>query len=79
MSGLCGTLGLTLVSWRLANGLPHTGVVIDAQVPNSKRRYVVHNIGRGPEQADVLFTWRMTGHFRFLPANRPSQPAVSSP
>lgn len=53
-----------LVTWMLPGNRPHIGIVIDAQsfegVP-----LVVHNIGRGPEIEDVLFTFPITGHYRY--------------
>jgi hypothetical protein len=27
---------------------------------------VVHNIGRGPQMEDVLFSWKITGHYRYF-------------
>ena len=58
-----------LVSWRLANGLPHIGVVANTRVdrPAADRYAIVHNIGSGPELADVLFRWKIIGHYRYLP------------
>jgi uncharacterized protein YijF (DUF1287 family) len=26
---------------------------------------IVHNIGHGPQMEDVLFHWRITGHYRY--------------
>ena len=26
---------------------------------------VVHNIGAGPQMEDVLFNWKITGHYRY--------------
>jgi uncharacterized protein YijF (DUF1287 family) len=30
---------------------------------------VVHNIGQGPQMEDVLFNWRITGHYRYYGPN----------
>ena len=27
---------------------------------------VVHNIGRGPQMEDVLFAWKIIGHYRYF-------------
>ncbi len=54
-----------LVTWMLPGNLPHIGVVIDRQSPDGVP-LVVHNIGRGPEIEDVLFRFRITGHYRYL-------------
>ncbi|MFK7912317.1 MAG: DUF1287 domain-containing protein [Pseudomonadales bacterium] len=56
-----------LVSWRLNGRLPHIGIVIDQRVPGTRRYQIVHNIGAGPEVADVLFAHPISGHFRWLP------------
>ncbi|MEM7218408.1 MAG: DUF1287 domain-containing protein [Pseudomonadota bacterium] len=57
-----------VVSWRLGNGLPHIGIVGPNRVPGSARYYVVHNIGAGPVEADVLLAYRPYGHYRYLPS-----------
>ncbi|MCK4868281.1 MAG: DUF1287 domain-containing protein, partial [Alphaproteobacteria bacterium] len=28
---------------------------------------IAHNIGRGPELSDMLFNYRISGHFRYFP------------
>jgi uncharacterized protein len=56
-----------IVSWRLDNGLPHIGVVSSQRAPSGRYR-VVHNIGAGARSEDVLFAWRIVGHFRDPPA-----------
>jgi uncharacterized protein YijF (DUF1287 family) len=54
-----------IVSWDLGGNIPHIGIVVDRQrVPG---RYMVeHNIGEGPKIEDVLFAWKITGHFRYF-------------
>jgi len=34
---------------------------------------IVHNIGAGPKLEDVLFDWKITGHYRYfgLPNSTP--------
>jgi hypothetical protein len=27
---------------------------------------IVHNIGEGPKMDDVLFEWKITGHYRYF-------------
>ena len=56
-----------IVSWRLDNGLPHIGIVIDQKSKDGKRPLVVHNIGFGQVPEDVLFNWKMIGHYRYQP------------
>ncbi len=52
-----------IVSWRLAGGQPHIGLVTARQTGG--RPLVVHNIGAGVKVEDVLFAYRIVGHFRF--------------
>ncbi len=49
----------------LPGNLPHIGIVTDRRSSDGRRPLVVHNIGRGPELADVLFAFPITGHYRF--------------
>lgn len=53
-----------LVTWDLGGGVPHIGIVVDRD-RGSRRNLIVHNIGRGPQREDVLFNWKITGHFRY--------------
>lgn len=55
-----------IVSWRLPNGRPHIGILVDRYSPDSDRPWVVHNIGWGPQMEDVLFDYEVVGHFRYL-------------
>jgi uncharacterized protein len=59
-----------LVSWDLGGGVPHIGIVVDRRSPQSGRYMVVHNIGQGPQMEDVLFDWKITGHYRYFGPNR---------
>ena len=52
-----------IVSWALPNGRPHIGVVSNSQTA-SGRPLVVHNIAYGARDEDVLFVWKITGHYR---------------
>jgi len=57
-----------IVSWRLdsnrgSGGLPHIGIVSD-RLSRKGTPLIIHNIGRGPEESDMLFDHRITGHFR---------------
>ncbi len=55
-----------LVTWDLGGGVPHIGIVTDQKSAQSGRYMVVHNIGEGPRMEDVLFNWKITGHFRYF-------------
>ena len=52
-----------IVTWDLGNGLVHIGVVSDRRA-KSGAPLVIHNIGRGAQEEDVLFSWTLTGHYR---------------
>lgn len=56
-----------LVTWRLTGGLPHIGIVSDRVVPRSDRPLILHNIGAGTAEDDILFTYPIAGHFRYFP------------
>ena len=55
-----------LVTWDLGGGVPHIGIVVDRKSASSGRYMVVHNIGAGPKMEDVLFSWKITGHYRYF-------------
>ena len=55
-----------LVIWDLGGGVPHIGIVVDKIAIDSGRHLIVHNIGEGPKMEDVLFHWRITGHYRYF-------------
>jgi uncharacterized protein YijF (DUF1287 family) len=56
-----------VVSWKLPGGLDHVGVV--SATRGGSRPLVVHNIGAGAKEEDVLFAWPLTGHYRWFAAN----------
>jgi uncharacterized protein len=44
--------------------VPHIGIVVNRK--GMSRRYMIeHNIGQGPRIEDVLFNWKITGHYRY--------------
>ncbi|MFH2051310.1 MAG: DUF1287 domain-containing protein [bacterium] len=56
-----------LVTWMLPGNLPHIGIVTDHWSGDGARPLIVHNIGRGPRLEDCLFSFTVTGHYRYLP------------
>jgi hypothetical protein len=70
------TLGITqraedylpgdIVTWDLGGGVPHIGIVVEQKSAASGRFMIVHNIGQGPKMEDVLFNWKITGHYRYF-------------
>jgi uncharacterized protein len=64
-----------VVAWDLGGGLLHVGLVSDERALDSGRYEIVHNIGAGARREDVLFSWRVIGHYRyFKPEARVSAP-----
>jgi uncharacterized protein YijF (DUF1287 family) len=55
-----------IVTWDLRGGLTHIGIVSDRQA-SSGAPLVLHNIGRGTQEEDILFAFKITGHYR-IPA-----------
>jgi len=58
-----------IVSWRLAGGLPHIGIVSNRKAVDGTPM-IIHNIGAGPQEEDVLFAYKINGHFRFIPKDK---------
>ncbi len=54
-----------LVTWILPGNLPHIGIVTDQPSVDGKRFLIVHNIGQGPKLEDVLFRYKITGHYQY--------------
>ncbi len=53
-----------IVTWILPGNLAHIGIV-----SNNKTRagvpLIIHNIGRGTQEEDILFDYKITGHYRY--------------
>lgn len=55
-----------VVTWDLSGGLTHIGLVVNVPSDADASRFqIVHNIGAGPKMEDVLFGWKITGHYRY--------------
>lgn len=53
-----------LVTYDLGGNVPHIGIVVDRK--GASGGYMIeHNIGQGPRIEDVLFHWKITGHYRY--------------
>lgn len=56
-----------IVAWDLdGKGMTHIGIVSNFWNQTTKRYSIIHNIGRGAETADVLFDWKIIGHYRYF-------------
>ena len=54
-----------VVTWKLPSGVPHIGIVSDRA--DTGTPLVIHNIGQGTREEDILFVYSITGHYRYLP------------
>ncbi len=55
-----------IVTWDLGGDVPHIGIVVNVKSRETGQPLIVHNIGRGPKMEDVLFAWKITGHYRYF-------------
>jgi uncharacterized protein YijF (DUF1287 family) len=56
-----------LVTWRLGGRLPHIGIVSDKK-STSGTPLIIHNVGSGPVEDNLLFKAKISGHFRYQPS-----------
>jgi len=56
-----------LVTWMLPGNLPHIGIVSNKTSASTNNPLIVHNIGAGPQLEDMLFSYKITGHYRYEP------------
>jgi uncharacterized protein YijF (DUF1287 family) len=54
-----------VVTWRLAGGRSHIGIVVPGPGENRSEPWVVHNIGEGPVWENCLFNFKIIGHYRY--------------
>jgi uncharacterized protein YijF (DUF1287 family) len=52
-----------VVAWDLGGGVTHIGIVSDRKAA-SGTPLVIHNIGRGTQEEDILLTYKIIGHYR---------------
>jgi len=55
-----------VVAWEIADGRFHIGIVSQIKVKATDRYAIVHNIGLGARLEDVLFEWKVIGHYRYF-------------
>ncbi|MBS0659177.1 MAG: DUF1287 domain-containing protein [Verrucomicrobia bacterium] len=64
------------VVWKLPNGLLHIGLVSDAKSP-AGTPLVIHNIGAGTKEEDILFQYEIIGHYRWFGEEPVVKPATT--
>ncbi|MFN4194094.1 MAG: DUF1287 domain-containing protein [Tabrizicola sp.] len=52
-----------IVTWKLPGNLDHIGIVSDRRT-EAGLPLILHNIGRGAREEDILFAFPITGHYR---------------
>lgn len=56
-----------VVAWDLdGKGLTHVGLVSNFYNETTRRYLIIHNIGGGTRAEDVLFDWKIIGHYRYF-------------
>ncbi len=51
----------------LPGNLPHIGIVTDQVSTKTGNPLIVHNIRDGPQLEDILFKYKITGHYKYVP------------
>jgi uncharacterized protein YijF (DUF1287 family) len=65
-----------IVAWNLGGGIQHVGIVSD-RVAVTGVPLVIHNIGAGAREEDILFRFTIIGHYRPRPpANAAATPVA---
>jgi uncharacterized protein len=54
-----------IVTWDLGGGQQHIGLVTNIRT-NADRLAIAHNVGSGAKVEDVLFRWKVIGHYRYF-------------
>ena len=57
-----------IVTWRLGGRLPHIGIVSDKKSRDGTP-LIIHNVGSGPQEEDVLFIYELHRQYRFIPSS----------
>lgn len=61
-----------IVAWEMGNGMTHIGIVSTSVSPKTGNPLIVHNIGVGPELSDILFDFKIIGHYKYGDNRDPS-------
>ncbi|MEQ9297172.1 MAG: DUF1287 domain-containing protein [Cyclobacteriaceae bacterium] len=54
-----------IVCWNLGGATTHIGIVTDELSSDQSRYQIIHNIGGGQVIEDMLFDFRIIGHYRY--------------
>ena len=53
-----------IVTWDLGKGLVHIGIISNQKSLVNSTPLVTHNIGSGTQENNILFDYKITGHYR---------------
>jgi uncharacterized protein YijF (DUF1287 family) len=56
-----------IVCWNLGGGITHIGIVSDKKSRWKNTPLIIHNIGAGQVIEDVLFQFKIIGHYQYKP------------
>lgn len=54
-----------IVCWNLGGGITHIGIISNKKNPSGSRPLIIHNIGSGQVLEDMLFNFKIIGHYRY--------------
>ena len=54
-----------IVCWNLGGGITHIGIVSKEYSSSTNRHLIIHNIGSGQVLEDMLFDYRIIGHYSY--------------
>ena len=54
-----------VVCWNLGGGITHIGILISKKSIDNQRFMVMHNIGGGQVAEDILFNYKIIGHYSY--------------
>jgi uncharacterized protein len=55
-----------IVAWQLSDGVEHIGILTNLTAGSENHYLIIHNIGSGARLEDVLFGWKIIGHYRYF-------------
>ena len=58
-----------IVTWDLGKGLVHIGIISNQKSLVNSTPLVIHNIGSGTQENNILFEYKITGHYR-IPSSK---------
>ncbi|MBI3220333.1 MAG: DUF1287 domain-containing protein [Bacteroidetes bacterium] len=54
-----------IVCWNLGGAITHIGIVSNHKSKDGQRSLIIHNIGQGQVEEDILFEYKIIGHYAF--------------